>query len=136
MSAVEFARRPGGEELPEGWKDGVQKTLKAILAVNDEERVLLAHSRLLPRADGSVEITRLTARGALKIKKEQWTQDDFKRRCAKLEGLISKVQNIRKELDTLVLRATEGEDTFRAVAEVPPLMCPRNTKSRDDEISF
>jgi|HubBroStandDraft_6_1064221.scaffolds.fasta_scaffold207677_4 hypothetical protein len=110
-SAVQFARRPTGEELPNELKEFAQNTLKAILSVNDE-RVLLAHSRLQPQTDGSIAITRLTAGGTLKINAHHWTQHDFTQKCAKLESLIDEVHNIRNELMTIKLDVDGGRVFF------------------------
>jgi hypothetical protein len=80
---------------------GRWQTLSAILSVNEEDRVLLAHSRLQPQSDGSVSITRLTARGVLKINQVTWTQKDFLGKSSKIEKLIKDLNDIRKELSTV-----------------------------------
>jgi hypothetical protein len=47
-------------------------------------------------------ITRLTAQGQLKIKQDNWTQDDFRNKSSGIEKLINDLKDIRKELSTLV----------------------------------
>jgi hypothetical protein len=105
MSAAEFAQRPTGKDLPVAWKQAAEKTLKNVLKVNDEDRVPLAHSRLQPQADGSVLVTRLTARGSLKIQNDRWTQEHFRRKCEQLDRLTADMREIRKELSTIYLSA-------------------------------
>jgi hypothetical protein len=77
-------------------------TMSKILACNNNDRELLAHSLLEPKTDGAVQFTRLHIPGGVyKSRQETWTEQDFTKRIEQLEDLTTDLQSIRNQLNTL-----------------------------------
>jgi hypothetical protein len=101
-AAIQIAKNADGSDTTEAWKESAGDTMSKILACNNNDRVLLAHSLLEPKADGAVQFTRLHIPGGVyKSRQETWTEQDFTKRIEQLEDLTTELQSIRNQLNTL-----------------------------------
>jgi hypothetical protein len=107
-AAAQLAKNADGSETTKEWKEAANKTMKAISARNDI-RVLMAHSYLEPRTDGSIAVARLTVRsGELKGREGHlWKQDDFKNEIKNLKALAEELQSVKGALSALKITLPE-----------------------------
>lgn len=87
-TASQFAKRADGSDTGKDWKENADKTMAAIWKCNGD-RNQLAHSFLEPKADGSVELTRLRLEGGeLRGADDpnKWTRDNFRTKLKAVKG--------------------------------------------------
>jgi hypothetical protein len=63
--------------------------------------VLVAHSLLEPKADGTLQMTRMTVDGQLKITPHVWTLQNLEEKIQELESMARDIRGLRSYLSTL-----------------------------------
>jgi hypothetical protein len=87
-------------QTPSKRKKRVAKIFSAI-AIHNDNRVVMAHSRFEPGIKGSVQFRRTVAKGGkveVQDQKHLWTVDRFTGECEKLDKLRAKLNKLKPEL--------------------------------------
>jgi hypothetical protein len=102
------ARNSDGTELSPERKEKIGKTISHLLDCNERHRVKLAHGRLQPRDDGSVEIVHLKVeKDGLRGKDPViWSPKDWTDNTNKLTKLVDELRSFQQELKTLKIVPT------------------------------
>jgi hypothetical protein len=92
-------------DLSEERKEQIDRTIKDCFDCNDE-RVKIAHGRLEPRADGSVEIVHVKVdRGGVKGKDPViWSLNDWSKNTKDLIKLADELRKFQNELKTIKIQ--------------------------------
>ena len=98
-AASKGAKNAQGEEASAEWKAKVEARVKSVFNCNDD-RVLLAHSLLGPKADGSVDLVRLKVTGGKVTGKDaiKWSSDDFLSKTKQMDELVGESKSLNGEL--------------------------------------
>jgi hypothetical protein len=120
-AAVAVAKNADGSETSAEWKTAADQTMTKILGVNENDRVLLAHSLLEAKDDGSVQFTRLhLPGGVLKNRQQVWTKPEFEKKIGELTSLTRRLQDIKRDLSTFTINLPNlgwmTIDTFQPTA--------------------
>jgi hypothetical protein len=117
----EFGKRADGSDTGKDWKENADKTMAAIWKCNGD-RNQLAHSFLEPKADGSVELTRLRLEGGeLRGADDpnKWTQDNFRTKLKQLRALTAELQRVKDDLSKFKITIPDATwkraDPFRSI---------------------
>jgi hypothetical protein len=102
LAAVQSAKKADGSDASEQWKQEAIASLKAVFKCN-EDRVLLAHSRLQCTTDGLMLTRQKLDRGVFKSAEETWDTTKLKGKIDRLEELTKKVRKMGADLNTLVI---------------------------------
>jgi hypothetical protein len=120
-TASQFAKRADGSDTGKDWKENADKTMAAIWKCNGD-RNQLAHSFLEPKADGSVELTRLRLEGGeLRGADDpnKWTQDNFRTKLKQLRALTAELQRVKDDLSKFKITIPDATwkraDPFRSI---------------------
>jgi hypothetical protein len=99
------ARNADGTELSNERKEQIDSTISDCFTCNDD-RVKIAHGRLEPHDDGSVEIVHVKVdRGGVKGKEPIiWSPDDWIKKTEDLIKLAKELEKFREELKTIKIQ--------------------------------
>lgn len=86
--------------MPSRWRTKAEKVLGACLGLNQDDRVLLAHSLLEATNDGSVRITRLQLSNGQAVV-QTWDEAKWSQKITTLHDLTKQVKEIKAELGTV-----------------------------------
>jgi hypothetical protein len=104
----EYARNAKGSELSKEQKQTIERTIKRIFSCNDD-RVKLAHGRLQPKSNGSIELVHTkVVQGKLKKVGETWSQADFNIKTENLKKLAEELRGFQNELQRITIKLPEG----------------------------
>jgi hypothetical protein len=105
-----FARDANGNELSKRQKQQIEQTINELFSCNTD-RVIIAHAKLRPRQDGSVEMEHTKVdRGMLKRRSQIWSKEDLIEKTEKLKKLAERLRLFQSELKTFKIAIPEGED--------------------------
>jgi hypothetical protein len=99
--AMDYARTVDGKLPQEDVIKQHKKLLNKVKGFNQTNRVLVAHSLLEPKADGTLQMTRMTVDGQLKITPHVWTLQNLEEKIQELESMARDIRGLRSYLSTL-----------------------------------
>ena len=100
-AASKSAKNVDRSDASTEWKARIESTIKDVTMCS-EERNRLAHSRLQPNADGSVDLVqRRIGKGEVKGGDAvTWSADDFNAKIQQLDKLAEELRSLNDELGT------------------------------------
>jgi hypothetical protein len=100
-AASKDAKDAENKDASAEWKARVEATIKNVFSCNNDRR-LLAHSLLQPKADGSVDLVRLGVNSGRVTGRDgnTWSHDDFATKIQQLNKLTEELKSLNSELRT------------------------------------
>jgi hypothetical protein len=123
LAAINDAKNADGTETSKAWKDKAASAVKEAFACNVEDRVPLAHSRLEPNADGSVDLKRVKVdHGKVKDQGVKWTHDNLSKKITGAREAAKHLREANAELRSVKITIPPAESWMPVL---PVLNFPR-----------